>query len=110
MLFRSPDKGRRGVSLLELTFDLSVLPVRHCRGKLAARQDLLGCDLEEKSGLRGKRLRERVQNSGRERGLGLLKPREAGFPEGRGLAFRLSGLDDLRRAGSQRARLAARAQ
>ena len=80
-----PDKGRRGVSLLELTFDLSVLPVRHCRGKLAA-------------------------NSARARGLGLLKPREAGFPEGRGLAFRLSGLDDLRRAGSQRARLAARAQ
>lgn len=40
--------------MLELTFDLSVLPVRHCGGKLAAKQGLSGCNLEEKAGLKEK--------------------------------------------------------
>lgn len=42
------------VSLPELTFDLSVLPVRHCGGKLTVTQALSGCNLEEQLGLKEK--------------------------------------------------------
>lgn len=38
--------------MLELTFDLSVLPVCHCGGKLATKQALSGCNLKERQDLR----------------------------------------------------------
>lgn len=67
--------------------NLAFYLVRHCRGKLAKKQALTGCDLEEKSGLRGKQLSERVQHYVRERGLGIRQPREAGSRRGGAWCF-----------------------
>lgn len=75
--------------MLELTFDLSVLSVRHCGGKLAAKETLTGYNPGEKSELKEKRLGERVtENSAWDQGFCSCERRD--LPRGRGLAFRLS--------------------